>query len=470
MRKDRFKGYREDVRPLVEDFERMLGQGSNRFFDLDQIELVIDFYLDSHDLDMLDRSVSYAESIYPQANSIRLRRAHMLCAHERYKEALHLLSELERIEPDNTDVMYALGAVYSALDNPRKAIQYLLRASVDGVELGMVYGNIADEYVRLGQEREAVQYYRRSLKANPEDERSIANLANCYESTQSFDKSVEYFSHFVEENPYSKVAWFCLGSAYFGESLFERAIDSFEYSLAIDKTYNVAYFSLAETYHRLGENAKAVETLRESLLHVDDKAAVYFNMAALFVEQHNVHTAVIYYKKAIEEDCYFADAWMELAYCYLRLDDYTAAVDSISKAVEINPQSPEYLMALARIHVRFDHPELASPLYDCATAMADDNDDYWIEYADIMMEQELWDDSIDILQQALLRCSDAFPFNLRLAVCYFRSGRRNFLFNALRSCVHDNIGEIDQLFELCPEMKMDYEVLNLITSYQGEDK
>lgn len=468
MSKDRFKGYREEVRPLVEDFERMIGQGIDRYFDLDQMELVIDYYLDSHDLDMLDRSVGYAESIFPQSNSIRLRRAHMLCAHERFREALSLLKELEQMESENTDVMYALGAVYSALDNPRKAIQYLLRASVDGVELGMVYGNIADEYVRLGQEREAVQYYRRSLKANPEDERSIANLANCYESSQSYDKSVEFFTHFVEENPYSKVAWFCLGSAYFGESLFERAIDAFEYSLAIDKNYHVAYFSLAETYHRLGDNAKAVETLRESLLHVEDKAAVYFNMASLFAEQHNMHTAVIYYKKAVEEDCYFADAWMELSYCYLRLDDYTAAVDHIAKAVEINPQSPEYLMASARIHSRFGHPELAMPLFDCATAMADDNEDYWVEYVDFVMEQEQWDDAIEVLQQAVVRCAETFPFNLRLAVCYYRSGRRNFLYNALRACVHDNYKEIETLFELCPEMREDYDVNNLISSYRNE--
>lgn len=468
MEQDRFRGYREDVQSLVLGFESMLQQGSHRYYDVDQLEMVIDYYLDTHNVDMLDQSVGYAESLFPQSNSIRLRRSHQLCAHERYDEALAILQELERIEPENTDVLYTLGAVYSAMEQPRKSIQYYRRASVDGYQLGMVYGNIADEYVKLGQEREAVAYYRKSLISNPEDERSIANLANCYESAGEFDKSIDFFGAFVQDHPYAKTAWFCLGSAYLAESLFERAIDAFEYALAIDKTYVLAYISLAETFRLAEMSDKAVDTLHESLDYVDDKAAIYYNIASIFLSRNNPCTAAIYFRKAVAEDPYFGDAWADMANCYSLMEDYSAALDCATRAVKINPQSSDYLMMSARIHDRFGHPELAQPLYDCGANMAEDYDPYWIEYVDFLIRQEQFHDAIEIIQMVIAKSENPFPFNLRLSVCCFRVGRRNFLYNALRACVHDNLEQIDELFELCPEMADDYDVMNIITTYRNE--
>ena len=124
MNTDRFKNYEEDVKQLVLDFESMDKRGNSRFYDVDQIETIIDFYLDTADSEMLEKSVRYGERLFPASNEIRLRRAHLLCFKERYNEALGILKQLLRIEPDDTDVLYALGVVYSALEQPRKAIQY----------------------------------------------------------------------------------------------------------------------------------------------------------------------------------------------------------------------------------------------------------------------------------------------------------------------------------------------------------
>ena len=46
-KKDRFKNYEEDVKHLVLDFESMEESGGSRYFDLDEMEIIIDFYLDN---------------------------------------------------------------------------------------------------------------------------------------------------------------------------------------------------------------------------------------------------------------------------------------------------------------------------------------------------------------------------------------------------------------------------------------
>ena len=86
MNKDRFKGYDPDVRQLVLRFEQQR-DGHNVFFDVDQLEIIIDYYLEVYDIEGLQSAVQYAESLFPLSDSIRMRRANLYSVQGRYKEA-----------------------------------------------------------------------------------------------------------------------------------------------------------------------------------------------------------------------------------------------------------------------------------------------------------------------------------------------------------------------------------------------
>lgn len=463
-KKDRFQNYDGEVRELVLDFEEMVRMGDRRYFDITQMEIVIDFYLDNLDNVMLEQAVVYAESLFPEAGSIRLRRSHLLCTKERYDEAYEILLELERAEPDNTDVLYALGAIYSVKEQPRKAIQYYQKASADGYELGMVYGNIADEYVRLDRYGDAVSYYKKALAANPEEERSIYNLASCYEQEMLDGQSVSYFTQFVTQSPYSKAAWFCLGCAYRDQSLYERAIDAFEYAIAIDNKFVDCYTVKAECYRAVGNIAQAVASLREALPHAEAPAEINYQIGLLYMDQANYVTAVTYFKSAIGDDASLGDPWMCVAECYAKLNECQIAIDYIGQALKINSHEPAYLFSAANIHHHFGDEETADAYYRQTLDMVDDNDLYWTTYADFLIGCQRYDEAIDLLQRGLPVCNDAFCFNERLAVCYFVTGRRNFLFNALRSCVSENKDLAREVLYVCPAMAEDLEVMNILNS------
>ncbi len=76
---DRFKKYEDDeVRETVLAYEAVRASGGSRYFDIDEMEIVIDYYLDQNDIEHLDEAVRYAEQLFPDASSIRLRRVHLL--------------------------------------------------------------------------------------------------------------------------------------------------------------------------------------------------------------------------------------------------------------------------------------------------------------------------------------------------------------------------------------------------------
>ena len=470
MNTDRFKNYQDDVKQLVLGFEAMQRRGDSRYYDVEEIETIIDFYLETADGEGLEKSVRYGEKLFPSSNEIRLRRVHLLCFKERYKEAYNLLKQLERIEPEDTDILYALGVVYSALDQPRKAIQYYHKAAADGYELGMIYGNIADEYVKMDQREEARNYYRRALRVNPDDEHSLYELANSYEYDGLTDKWIHYYSRFVQEYPYSKVAWYCLGEGYMTESLYEKAIDAYQYAIAIDADFYYAYMQMAACYHVLGDMNKAVATLHDASEHTQDKAFVFFRLGEIFRFQNNPVTANAYYHKALKEDPYYAEAWQAMSMCYASMRDYPAAIDAAKRAVKTDPESAMYLTTLALIYSDSGEYDKAERIFESAKEYYSDFEHGWLAYADYYIMRQFFDEAIEVLNTGLPDCEMVLEFNKRLAYCYYATGRRNMLYNAVRACLMEGDAGVRDLLDYIPELANDLEVMNIIHSHQNDNK
>ena len=467
--KDRFKNYENDVRQLVLDFERMERQGERRYFDLDEMETIIDFYLDSYDGEMIEKSVRHGEYLFPTSNEIKLRRAHLLCFKEQYNDAFTILKQLERIQPDDTDVLYALGVVMSALDQPRKAIQYYNKAAADGYELGIIYGNIADEYVKMDRRQDARNYYRKALKAKPDDEHSLYELANCYEDDGLIDKWIDYYRRFVEEHPYSAVGWFCLAEGYAAAMLFEKAIDAYQFAIAIDADYYYAYTRMSICHQALGDYKAAVEALHEAAEHTEDKALVYYQIGELFRFQNNQYSAISYYRKATKEDPFYADAWYSMAACYTQTLDFNDAIECAQKAIDIEPDSPIYLTTLALVYADSGDYENADKVFAVATQHYADFEQGWLAYADYNIMRRNFEEAIEGLNKGLPDCEMVMEFNKRLALCYYLTGRRNMLYNAVRACIYENAEGTQELLDYVPELKNDPEVMNIIYSHSKEE-
>lgn len=461
---DRFKNYDQEVQELVLAFEEMVQTRTNHYFDEDQLLIIADYYLDSFDESGLKNMVIYGENNYPQSVEVRLRRAHLLTMKEKFEEARQLLHELEREDPSNTNVMYALGAVYSALDNPRKSINYYQKASVDGYQLDLVYANIADEYVRLGMEREAIGYYLRSIKINPKDERALYNLCNAYRGVHRETQGIGFFQQFVEDHPYSKSAWFCLGLLYQDQSLWEKAFDAYEFATTIDNKFLEAYTNKADCCFQLHDIRKAISVLREALDYVEEKTSVYALIAQYYLLQENYDTAILYLKEAIKLDPSEGPLHMAMASCYAQLNEYYLAMDYMKRAFEESPDEPLLLLDAARIYAHFDDKENAIKHYEEGLKLFVFDDACWLEYADYLMEHNYYEEAIDVLNRGLLSAYEPLDFNLRLASCYFQTNRRNQLFNALRACQQSDENAFILLLEACPEMMNDLEVMNILQS------
>lgn len=429
MKLDRFKNFEQDVRELVLAFEKQKG-GFAHFFDVDDLMVIADYYLEVYDIDGLEAVVKYGEQLYPDSSEIRLRRSHLLSVQGLYPQSLAILKDLEKAEPENTDVHYALGALYGMTDHPEQAVSYYLKAATDGYQLDMIYGNIGDEYYRMGKSEEAIRYYKMSVERNPDEERSMHNLACTFDEQGLDAEAVEFFSKMVEEHPYSKSCWACLGRVYGWLRQFDKSVDAYEYAIAIDKTMVNAYIGLSEGYHMLGDIPHAVQALRDSLEFADDRPYILHSIGRLFLESGNYHTASTYLHDALKEDPAYSLAWNDLGRCCECLGYSDEAAGYYRRAIDLDPDSDEHWMCLADLYIRTERY-----LEACA-----------------------------LLESARTDAVERFVFDTRLVYCYFKLGRRNRLFALLNQEAPEFGPLYPSILSIYPEMSEDAEIVNCINS------
>ena len=241
---DRFTDFDDEVKQLVLDFERTVMHGEMQFYDIDELEMIIDYYLEVDDKEPLISALHLAERLYPDSIEVKIRRAHWYLLNKDNAKALALLQTLEQQDPSDTDVAYSLGVVYGEMGDSEKAIQYYLRAAEDGWQLGRIYANIAEEHVRMKSWHEAIQYYLKAFRTDSYDEQTLYNYLDTCEEAGLCDEAYQFLDLYVRDHPYSKQGWYCLGCACRDLGLAERAVDAFEYAIAIDKNYSSAYYEL----------------------------------------------------------------------------------------------------------------------------------------------------------------------------------------------------------------------------------
>ena len=435
MKIDRFKNYDEGVRDLVLRFECQDTSGS-MFFDVAELEVIMDYYLEVYDDEGLEAAVVYGEGLYPYSGEIRLRRAHLMSIRGQYDSAVRILEELVQAEPDNTDVCYALGAVYSMMERAEDAIICYERAAVDGYELDMVYGNIGDEYYKLGKKEKAALYYRKAVDVNPEEGRSVYNLA-CTECELGKGEDVTtFFKMLVDDRPYNKWAWLGLGLVYSKLHLWERGADAYEFAIAIDGTLFDAYLGLADCYMELGDNGKAVQTLRESLEYTDDRAYVFFCIGNLYRELGNLHTATVYLHDALKEDPSYGDAWLALGQCSQQLGYGEEAAGYYRRAIDLNP----------------------------------DSDEGWLCLADLYIGEGCFAEAAALMESGYADAVTPLLFASRLCYCYYRMGRRERLADFLLSANIDLQSVYFQVLAVYPDLAGDTAFVEFLTGLDCDDE
>ncbi|MBQ9417611.1 MAG: tetratricopeptide repeat protein [Bacteroidales bacterium] len=446
MNDNPFTNHNDSTRDLILAFEQALQSDSLQFFDLDELETVMDYYLSVDDLKSLKKAIAYAEHLYPDNTEVELWRAHWLIADDKPHKALELLSSLHQKEPDNTDIEFSLGEANSSLGRHKRAIKHYLAAAVDGYNLAQIYACVADEYYEMKDLANAIKYYLEALASDPLYSSALINYTDACIDANRMDESASYIQQLLADYPYYKDAWHCLGCTYLNLGLKEKAVDALEYAIAIDNAFAPAYIKLMMLYEEEGNIPQAASMMHRLLATTDEPGFAWLQLGKLYLRAENAPTAIDCLRKSLAYLPDNPDVLASLGLAEFLADDLGLASTYAHKALTIEPDYADALFCAAQVSRALYDQKAADGYFNRLIESPLCTEAHCHCYIDYLFENEYYDDVIDFAEQSLeLYPGDAF-YSAYLAAALFLTNRYRRLSLSLPTA------DKELLLELCPQM------------------
>ena len=443
----------------VERFEAMLEQKRPTYFDAEEFELIIDYYMEKNDLQHSREAVDLAMQQHPDDTCLRIKNARQFLVENNPQKALDLMFQIDGSE-DEEDYYLTLGSCYAALGKHQQSIDSYAKAMryYDEDERGELYHAIGYEYQCLSLYSKAIEYYKKSL--------SFPELITCFLTTGKTQEGIAYFNQRIEEYPADTEAWSALGDIYRRLDRLEDAIEMYEYVLAIDPTHLWANMHLANSYYDLDRFQEAIDSLHEAIDHGVDTSMIHASLGDCHYRKGEFIDAKNEYNQALKRNEYLTEAWSGLGYVYSDTGNSAKAIRFFEKAYRLEPFNDDHLYNLAAEYHKINENEKALEyLLEIEQHQPDDPDLYFF-LGDLLADMNRVDEAICYLKIGLERTENEPTLLYLLAYLHLERGERVKALAYLEEALKVYPEYYKEFIEYNPELiTNDVDVMELIHQY-----
>ncbi len=396
----------------------MMENNDEFYFDTEELEDIIVYYLELGDFNYADIAVTYGLKLHPNSLDIKIKKLEVLLEWEEYNTAKELIDELKASSMENTDFLVCYAKYYSNLGNPRKSIEICKKALELKEEENFLHNFIADEYINLGDPFNALKHYRKALKEDPTDEYALENCMVCFNELSKGDEAIAFLNEYLDEFSYSETAWYEYGQFYFNRKNYEEAIKGFDYLLAINSNSVGVYANKASCYEALGQYKKAIEVYEEMLDLEYTKAFTFYKIGLCHKALKQPIVALNAFQKSLREDPQFYLSMMEQSYLYEEMGGMVEALHFAKEATQLNDNNLDYQKRLAFLFI--DSGKFEESL-SCLKKLveAEPSRFYnWYAYSEVLMLLGEYEEAITVVNSAIKNHNRAELY-YQLSNCYF---------------------------------------------------
>lgn len=443
-----------DLKEDLERFEAFLNGGSIGFLDSDRWEVLLDHLLIAGQYNKAIICADEALTQFSYNAFFKLRKAQALSASGKLKEALNLLTQIEKTELPNFELLLTRASIFSQLKDSTNAIKYFKAALelAEKEDRDEIYLDLAIEYQYKSKFKQAIAVLTEALESNPLNEGAVYEMAHCYEQMGKPEASLKCFSDYIDENPYSFTAWYNLGNSYSRLEDYEKAIWAYDYCLLINEDFGPVYFNLGNSYLSLDKYTKAIENFEKCMeLDGEDPIALCY-LGECHEQMGELDLAKLYYNKSIELAPQLADAWLGLG-IVKDLEGHTKeGIVLIHKASEIDPDNGSIYHVLAGAYEKIDEFDKAQEYYILSLEFNPEDEECLINYINFLKTRSIGE------AYSYLTEFEEFDFDNRIAKVLkvsllWEMGQDANALDLFKTCLIEDKERALELFDINPALK-----------------
>ncbi|MFN8241078.1 MAG: tetratricopeptide repeat protein [Bacteroidales bacterium] len=413
----------EEIKEVIQRFEKMKRNNENYFFDVVEFETIIDYYLESNNQARAYDAADMATLQHPNSVSIQLRKARVLLDKGRAVEALRILKRLEVIEPGNHEIYISKGTALGILGDiqgARKMFDHAL--STDSEDTANILFAITSVLHNLNYYEQLIPYMIRLMELEPGFHAHKYDLAYAYEKIHDYTNAVKYYLVYIEEEPFSDSAWYNLGIIYNKLEQFQKALEAYDYALAINNQNSFALFNKGNILCNLERYDEAIPVYLEYLEYEPDSFEALTYLGECYDKTDNQSLSKKYYNEAIELAPEFPDPWIGLGILSMNNGDTSKSMIYFKKALKLDNENPEVWFLTGKIHgLEGDHAK-AIQCFRESLKLDPFFSEVWIELGNLILNENLEGKALPLLEQAYKVTGDVPGINYLLAAFNLKRG------------------------------------------------
>ncbi len=460
--------YEEEDNLSISKYELMLRSNDLKFFDSDEFESIIHYYLEHGKIAKAKKAIALGLSQHPSAVALKLLQVELLVFEDRLEKADQLLVQLHAIEPENEEVYIQKANILSKQGDHKSAINLLFKALSYTNDAADVYALIAMEYLFIDDFENAKTHFMKCLEHDHTDYSSLYNIMYCFDFLEQHNQAIEYLNIFLDKNPYCEVAWHQLGKQYFDTQEYKKALAAFDFAIISDEYFIGAYLEKGKTLEQLKRYNEAIENYRITLELDDPTSFALLRIGKCFEQLGDDKLAIQHFETTVHEDPLLDKGWIAITDFYIRKRDYQKALYYMNKAINIDGENVLYWKRYAKINSKLSFFEEAELAYQKAIELGNYELDTWLNRSDILHSLGEADAAIETLFQALEFYPENAEIQFRLAGLFYENKRYDkgeyHLRNALKQDSEYSI-VLEEVFKSVFQLS---DVQTIITEHQNK--
>jgi tetratricopeptide (TPR) repeat protein len=332
---------RDDVSALMQRYFAALRDGTEPYFDADEIEDMLDRF------DIMDKGTHYATllelglRLHPGSVSLQLRRCRQLVDEKQYDTALRLLNVLDCAD-QLKDILRI--ECYCAIKAFR-SLNTLLEQTGDNSE-GRIETMYAFTTSLLNEHNMPEQAKEYAIKGNslfPDNVEIMYELCFAYEKLGEYAAAIKVCNQMLDQRPYESESWIILGRLYAFTEAYNEAIEAFNFAAACtpDDAIDEEILALKAYCFFMNRNyEKAIETYSE--LHPADDIVgqqIKVLMADCYIQMEDFEKAYKLLKELLDTPVSDGNTYMAFINCCMETDRREEAERAIQKGLKLFPDN-----------------------------------------------------------------------------------------------------------------------------------
>ena len=432
----------DDFIAPISKFEAMLKTNEVLFFDAQEFESIVQYYIDYGKLNLAGRALEIGMNQHPGNGELLLLKSEILIFEGNFKKSLEIIEIAEQLIPQHEEIFLQKATIASKSKQHSEAIKFLNKAldlCEDPLEIWSLIGM---EFIILEDFNSAKYYFKLCLEEDPLDYQSLYNLLHTFDQLDDSSGAIETLNLILEKDPYCEVAWHQLGKIYCNLQKYTEAISAFEFAIISDDKFTGAYIEIGRILEKTGKLNMAIENYHIALQINDPSAFVFHRIASCYKALGSNDLSIQFYKKAVNTEPTFEKGWIAIIDFYYLNNDFTNALVFAKRALESNGDNSIITYKLGQTFFKLEQFSDAAFYYESAIQLGYCNKEIWNNLLDCLIKLYRFNQAKNKINKALEIHPNSPEIVFRLAIVEIKTGNIELAKKHLNSINRSSINEL----------------------------